>query len=58
LLFDLPLVEEMATHEVGWLAQFSNMIFRGDLHLSLTTDQAGEDIIAKRQIGPGRNRAQ
>jgi hypothetical protein len=48
----------MATHEVGWLAQFSNMIFRGDLHLSLTTYQAGEDIIAKRQIGPGRNRAQ
>ena len=55
LLFGLLLVEELATHAVDLRAQFSNLVFIGDSHLSRTTDQAGE-VIAKREIGTGRNR--
>jgi hypothetical protein len=56
-LFELLLVEQLTAHNaVDLCAQFGNAIFVGKLHFSLPADQPGQDIIAKCEVGAGRDR--
>ena len=53
-LFDLLLVEKLLTHNaVDLRAQLSNTVFIDALQFRLYADQAGEDVIAKCEIGTG-----
>ena len=51
------LVEQLAAGgAIDLGAQFGNPVFIGVLHVGLAGDQAGEDVVAKREIGRGRRR--
>ena len=55
LLLNLLVVEELGAHAVDLRAQLSNMVFVVVLYFGLAINQAGEDAIAKREIGAGCN---
>ena len=53
---ELLLVEQLAAHDaVDLRAQFGDAILIGKLHLGLPADQPREDIVAKCEIGAGRD---
>ena len=57
LFLELFLVEQLATHDaIDLRAQFGDTVLIGKLHLGLPSDQAGEDIVAEREIAAGRDR--
>ena len=57
LFLELFLVEQLAAHDaIDLRAQFGDAVLIGKLHLGLPSDQAGEDIVAKREIAAGRDR--
>ena len=57
LLVELFLIEQLAAGgAVDLGAQFGDAVFIGVLHLGLTGDQPGQDVVAKREIGGGRRR--
>ena len=57
LAVELFLVEQLAAGDaVDLTAKFCNSIFISELHLGLAPDQAGEHVIAEREIGAGRDR--
>ena len=57
LLVELFLIEQLAAGgAVDLGAQFGDAVFIGVLHLGLTGDQPGQDVVAEREIGRGRRR--
>ena len=57
LLVELFLIEQLAAGgAVDLGAQLRDAVFIGVLHLGLTGDQPGQDVVAKREIGGGRRR--
>ena len=57
LLVELFLIEQLAAGgAVDLGAQFGDAVFIGVLHLRLAGDQAGQNVVAKREIGRGRRR--
>ena len=57
LLVELLLVEQLpAGGAIDLGAQFGDAVFIGVLHLGLTGDQPGQDVVAKGEIGRGRRR--
>ena len=57
LLVELLLIEQLAAGgAVDLGAQFGDAVFIGVLHLGLTGDQPGQDVVAEREIGRGRGR--
>ena len=56
-LVELFLIEQLAAGgAVDLRAQFGDAVFIGVLHLRLTGDQAGQDVVAEREIGRGCRR--
>ena len=59
LLVELFLVEQLpAGGAIDLGAQFGDAVLIGVLHLGLTRDQPGQDVVAEREIGGGRGRPQ
>ena len=57
LLVELFLIEQLAAGgAVDFGAQLRDAVFIGVLHLGLTGDQPGQNVVAKREIGGSRRR--